>query len=200
MPTISLGRDDDNQIVINSRKVSRQHALIFLSTGEFLIRDLASKNGTWLNGEPVQSDQLLHTGDRLKVAGHEFTFVIAKAEDFTETASTFTAAFFKPEPVYTSLEIDFEAVQVKLASRLLTPPLSPLEWKLLALLYQQQGKVCSRDLIFEKLYNAPDMSDIPLDTALETLVSRLRKRLDMLDPNRLPYIRAVRGMGYRLEL
>ena len=200
MPSIRLGREDDNQIVIDSRKVSRHHALIFTSGSDFFLRDLSSKNGTWLNGEPVQSDRPLRSGDRLKIAGHEYIFSISRPEDFTETASTFTSAFYSPPVSRAALELDFEAVQVRLNGRLLTPPLSPLEWKLLALLYRQQGKVCSRDLIFDKLYNASDLSDIPLDTALETLVSRLRKRLDMVDPNRLPYIRAVRGMGYRLEL
>jgi len=200
MPALRLGREEDNQIVIDSRKVSRHHALIFMVDGSFFVRDLDSKNGTWLNGTPVQADQPLRTGDRLKIAGHEFTFTVTRPTDFTETASTFTEAFFAPPPPGAALELDFEAVQVRLNGRLLNPPLSPLEWKLLALLYQQQGKVCTRDLIFEKLYNASDLSDIPLDTALETLVSRLRKRLEMIDPNRLPYIRAVRGMGYRLEL
>jgi DNA-binding response OmpR family regulator len=98
------------------------------------------------------------------------------------------------------LALDLEAMQVRLNGRLLAPPLSPLEWKLLVLLYQHAGKVCMRDAIFEALYDAPDMTDIPLDTALETLVSRLRKRLNMVDSRRLPYIRAVRGAGYRLEL
>ena len=201
MPVISLGREDDNQIVIDSRKVSRHHAIVFLSNGEFFVRDLSSKNGTLLNGEQVLADRPIRTGDRLKIASAEFTFSISQPEDLTESASTITHAYPKVERANVPpLELDFEAVQVKINGRLLNPPLSPLEWKLLALLYQQQGKVCSRDLIFEKLYNAPDMSDIPLDTALETLVSRLRKRLDMVDPNRLPYIRAVRGMGYRLEL
>jgi|GEM_PF-2266351 len=195
--SVSLGRADDNQIVLDSRKASRRHALIYFRAGEYFIEDLKSKNGTWVNGEKLVDSRILRDGDRFKIGELEFTFDLSANNDFTETASTFTAAL---PPKISPLQIDFEAMQVRLNGQLLAPPLSPLEWKLLVLLYQQQNKVCSRDKIFETLYNAVDMSDIPLDTALETLVSRLRKRLEMTDPNRLPYIRAVRGTGYRLEI
>ncbi len=195
--SVSLGRSDDNQIVLDSRKASRRHALIYYQAGDYFIQDLDSKNGTWLNGEKLTGSRVLRDGDRFKIGELEFTFDLSYNNDFTETASTFTTLLpLKISP----LQIDFEAVHVRLNGRLLTPPLSPLEWKLLVLLYQQQNKVCSRDKIFEILYNTVDMSDIPLDTALETLVSRLRKRLEMTGPNRLPYIRAVRGTGYRLEI
>ncbi|HEX2915957.1 MAG TPA: FHA domain-containing protein [Chloroflexia bacterium] len=194
---INLGRADDNQIVVNSRKASRYHAQIYYQDGKYYVRDLDSKNGTRLNGSRLLSDTLLNNGDHLRIGELEFTFDVPALADQTETVTaTLTGIELSNVPLW----IDFEAMQVKLNGQLLSPPLSPLEWKLLVTLYQQQGKVCTRDMLFATLYNISDLADIPLDTALETLVSRLRKRLEMTDPNRLPYIRAVRGAGYRFEL
>jgi hypothetical protein len=53
---ITLGRDSDNDIVLTGRQTSRKHAEIWrLESGEVVIRDLDSTNGTYLNG--VRLDQ-----------------------------------------------------------------------------------------------------------------------------------------------
>ena len=49
---LTIGRDDDCDIVIPDRQVSRFHAEVTLNeNGDFLLSDLKSKNGTTLNGE-----------------------------------------------------------------------------------------------------------------------------------------------------
>lgn len=55
MKTLSIGRDAGNQIVLNDNFVSRRHAeLIISDTGQVLIKDLGSSNGTFVNGNRIK--------------------------------------------------------------------------------------------------------------------------------------------------
>jgi pSer/pThr/pTyr-binding forkhead associated (FHA) protein len=192
--TVSIGRSADNQIVLNSDSVSRHHALITFSGGYYILRDLGSKNGTRVNSQPLTGEHKLSNEDKIAFGDIKLTFKLGE-EGETRTLSKVSNV---KAVVKSLLELDLEAMQVKLHGQVLDPPLTHLEWKLLVLLYQNHGKVCSRDLIIESLYQNSD-PDI-FDSAIETLVSRLRKRLHMVYPTQLPYIRAVRGVGYKLDL
>jgi hypothetical protein len=69
----SLGRTPDNQIVVPSREVSRRHAEIVLGDGGYIVRDLGSPNGTFVNGERI-TEHRLQDGDRIGMGGHMFVF------------------------------------------------------------------------------------------------------------------------------
>jgi len=70
---ISVGRAPDNEIVLDDRRVSRHHAELTQTDGRWALRDLASTNGTAVNGRIVQH-ALLHDGDRLSLGGFEVIF------------------------------------------------------------------------------------------------------------------------------
>jgi hypothetical protein len=59
-----VGRHPECDIVLEDLSVSRRHALLSFRDGSWILRDLASTNGTSLNGEPVMRCRLL-PGDRL---------------------------------------------------------------------------------------------------------------------------------------
>ncbi|HXX92637.1 MAG TPA: FHA domain-containing protein [Planctomycetota bacterium] len=71
---LRLGRHPYNEVSINDPAVSRYHCWITLEEGQAMIEDLASSNGTFLNGERVQKRVFLKNGDRIRMGGTEFVF------------------------------------------------------------------------------------------------------------------------------
>jgi EAL domain-containing protein (putative c-di-GMP-specific phosphodiesterase class I) len=69
----SIGRDDAADLRIDSRRVSRRHAVINCEDGIYSIDDLDSTNGTFVNGERI-SHVKLQSGDVLAFGDTEFTF------------------------------------------------------------------------------------------------------------------------------
>jgi two-component system, cell cycle response regulator len=68
--TVRIGRDRTNTIQVNDRKVSKQHSEIsIIKTGDveqFIIKDLESTNGTYVNGQP-ERQRILGTGDKITI-------------------------------------------------------------------------------------------------------------------------------------
>ncbi|MFI5307125.1 MAG: diguanylate cyclase [Polyangiales bacterium] len=73
---ISIGRDRDNEIVLDSDSVSRRHAKVEHRDGYFYVVDLDSTNGTFVNDEPepVTACQL-RRGDQLKIGDTIFKYL-----------------------------------------------------------------------------------------------------------------------------
>jgi adenylate cyclase len=73
--TWKLGRTAENQVVLPSEWVSRQHALVQrLANGEYYLFDLGSRNGTFLNGSRVSVPAPLNDGDRISFGDYHITF------------------------------------------------------------------------------------------------------------------------------
>ena len=72
--TISIGRASDCTIPIKDRYLSRRHAEILSADGHWVLKDLGSANGTYLNGSRVERDQRLHAGDRIRLGDTEIVF------------------------------------------------------------------------------------------------------------------------------
>lgn len=70
---VSLGRALDNDVVLEEGRVSRRHAQIRFMHNSFCLYDLASANGTQVNGQAV--DQvILRDGDTISLGGFDMTF------------------------------------------------------------------------------------------------------------------------------
>jgi phosphatidylserine/phosphatidylglycerophosphate/cardiolipin synthase-like enzyme len=67
--TTTLGRAEENDIVISEALVSRHHAKITLDQSSCTITDLESGNGTYVNGEPIQRSAVLKLGDIVDLGG-----------------------------------------------------------------------------------------------------------------------------------
>jgi hypothetical protein len=68
--TMSIGREHDNNIELKDPDVGRYHARVLYDRGRFVLEDLESSNGTWLNGEKI-SEVALKNGDRIKLGETE---------------------------------------------------------------------------------------------------------------------------------
>jgi pSer/pThr/pTyr-binding forkhead associated (FHA) protein len=64
-PEIIIGRDATNNIPINDAEVSRKHAKLILQSSAYVIQDLGSTNGTFINGQRITASQVLKPGDKV---------------------------------------------------------------------------------------------------------------------------------------
>lgn len=71
--TLVVGRDQDADIVIDTPNVSRLHARIEVTENGYLVTDLGSTNGTWLNGERIERTEEVRPGDDLRVGPHRLS-------------------------------------------------------------------------------------------------------------------------------
>ncbi len=71
----NIGRDPANHIIIDSDSVSRRHARLTMETGQRMITDLQSTNGTYVNNKPILS-QFLENGDQAKIGDTIFKYLI----------------------------------------------------------------------------------------------------------------------------
>ena len=78
--TVSLGRNLDNDIVIDHPRISRHHAQLRFRDDRWWLIDLESANGTAINGQPVH-EAILHPGDIISLAGSEIGFELEKPGD-----------------------------------------------------------------------------------------------------------------------
>jgi DNA-binding SARP family transcriptional activator len=73
-----IGRLSDNDIVLDTPKVSRHHAVIVDTGTSWVINDLRSSNGVHVQHERIRSATPLHDGDRIRIGEHEFTFEVTQ--------------------------------------------------------------------------------------------------------------------------
>lgn len=67
MKQITLGRNHDNDVVIDDSSVSRHHATIIQTASGISIIDNGSSNGTFINGKRITQEESLHKNDILKL-------------------------------------------------------------------------------------------------------------------------------------
>jgi serine phosphatase RsbU (regulator of sigma subunit) len=72
--TVSIGRASDCTIPIKDRYLSRKHAELVSAGNEWVLKDLGSANGTYLNGVRVEHDSTLSNGDRIRLGDTEILF------------------------------------------------------------------------------------------------------------------------------
>ncbi len=69
---LTIGRKDDNSIVLNEQHVSGKHARIIVRNDSLFIEDLNSTNGTYLNGTKINSKTRLSNKDEIKIGNVVF--------------------------------------------------------------------------------------------------------------------------------
>jgi len=72
----AIGRDESCQLRPRCEEVSRRHAELKLIANRVFIRDLGSRNGTRVNGQPLSSVVCLQHGDRIEIGPLSFTVLM----------------------------------------------------------------------------------------------------------------------------
>lgn len=183
-----LGREATCDVVIPDRQVSRYHARLTPTTEGIILEDLGSKNGTHHNGNELSSPVMLQDGDAVQISFVQgFLF-------FTSDATLpLGDGIGRPG----RLVMDAKSRRVWVDQKQVVPSLSAQQFKLLSLLYENQGQVISRMDLVAAVWGDEQSAGVS-DQALDALIRRLRERLGALDPNQ-PYIDTVRGHGVRLD-
>ncbi|MFC1641946.1 FHA domain-containing protein [Myxococcota bacterium] len=95
--TTVIGRSAGCQLVLDDALVSRRHAQLVLTGDEVRLEDLGSANGVFLNGDRVNGNRVLSSGDRLVVGQQELVLRVGQAdqevrERFRSTAVTLSGS------------------------------------------------------------------------------------------------------------
>jgi hypothetical protein len=196
---VIIGRREDCDVVLTERQVSRLHAQIrrldsvasltnSAASLTYVLEDLGSRNGTYVNGREVTEPHILQDGDEIQIAlCVRLSFVGAEV----------TAPLVFERGSRPGLYLDKERHLVLIGGRELRRPLSLAQYRLLELLYDKAARVCSRDEIVEAVW-AGAVEEGVSDQAIDALVRRLRDRISEVDPDH-QYIVTVRGHGFRLD-
>jgi pSer/pThr/pTyr-binding forkhead associated (FHA) protein len=90
---VSIGRAPDNRLVIDNPAVSGRHARVFREGDHYVVEDLKSTNGTFVNEKPIARHTLLE-GDVVLVGKHSLVFSLDGGDDAAapESAESFVPA------------------------------------------------------------------------------------------------------------
>ena len=72
-PVINIGRRDENQLVIDNPRISRTHAQLRVRDGRYILLDVGSKAGTFVNSQRIQQ-HILRPGDVITIANVELVY------------------------------------------------------------------------------------------------------------------------------
>ena len=72
---IEIGRDQDNDIVLDDPEVSRKHIVVQWKEGNFTLHDYVSKGGTFVNGERIESPHELSEKDEVRIGNTVLVFL-----------------------------------------------------------------------------------------------------------------------------
>jgi predicted component of type VI protein secretion system len=75
-PKCLVGRTEECHLRPKSDAISRRHCVLYVKDGQLLVRDLQSKNGTFVNGERIEEDRVLKLGDTVGFGPLQFEVLI----------------------------------------------------------------------------------------------------------------------------
>jgi DNA-binding response OmpR family regulator len=185
----TVGRATTSDVVLEDQFASRQHGEIRRIEIAYQVHDLQSKNGVVVNGARLApgATAWLQDGSEVQFASTRFRFHDPSA---TMTAPALLAV---REP---GLHIDLATRQVHVDGLLLDPPLSVKQFDLLWFLYQNRGRVVSKDEIAQAVW--PEAQGDVYDANIDRMISRLRSRIEPESGDEPRFIATIRGYGFQL--
>ena len=116
---LTIGTSTQNDLILEDEMVSRLHAVLEHYTSGWSIRDMGSRNGTFLNRERLMGEQALRPGDEIRLGD---TRLVYRAEPAKETPSATRAVQAPPELTRRERDVILELCRPVLSGSLLTEP------------------------------------------------------------------------------
>ena len=197
----TLGRGDDNDLVLAHEGISWHHAEIRHEAGAYQLVDRGSKNGTWLNGRRLAAHEPapLAAGDVITFPCRpplRLTFALrapTATVDLTLHDADVVPAATPGLAASSDLTIDLRTAEVWARGR--PVQLTAKEFRTLAVLYEAGGALLSKHELAERVW--PEYGGAVGDENIEQLIARLRRKLEE-DPAHPRHLLTLRGLGYRL--
>ena len=176
-----VGRGPDNDIDINDSTVSRRHALMLETSRGFIIRDLNSANGTFINRERLgDEERTLRHGDRVRVGAGKVTLIFRQKGPTTLNMDV--------QPPIEDEESEAEDAGGPSPERdERSASLTGKESVLMELLESRKFSAVSVDEICRSVWPELSLDSVLEDGTLERTISRIRDHLDEAtdDPDHL---------------
>ena len=83
--TLTIGRSPSVSIPIDDKTLSREHTQVYAQVNRYFVRDLGSKNGTYLNNQLLRQPAQLKHGDRIRLGSASF-MILWDPEDVSAEA------------------------------------------------------------------------------------------------------------------
>lgn len=148
-----VGRQADLAVTLQSTNVSRQHAKLVQQDGRLLLQDLDSKNGTFVNHDPVTRRCVLRPGDVLRFADVEFRLRQESAATQQGPVPDITrTSFFAPDGNIGRMPIGAREFEQLLSDRLIKPLFQPI-------VSADAKRVTGLELLGRGCH--PDLSELP---------------------------------------
>ena len=188
---LTLGRRADNDVMVDETTVSRRHALIMSTPAGFVLRDLNSTNGTFVNsGKLPLGEHPLKHGDRIHLAGSDIIFVFRQEGADTQQMKAVDA------PATGAIKLDQSLVQQPREAEAAEPQPAAKEVELQRFLESRKGNVASREEIARFVWpELPPGSEA--NNAMDEAVELLRAQIED-DPSNPVHLITVGEFGYLL--
>jgi len=119
---IHVGRDVTNDLVISEEKISRRHARLYTEGDQYVVEDLGSTNGTFINGARLSGPHLLRVGEQITFG--EISIVSFERVDQDPNATVMSTSSSGPSTVQApKLEVSAPkpSVRQKQSSQYISP-------------------------------------------------------------------------------
>ena len=181
-----VGRQADLAVTLQSTNVSRQHARLLLQDGRLLLQDLGSRNGTFVNHDPVSGGCLLRPGDVLRFADVEFRLrqETAAAAQGPQADITRTS-IFAPDENVDRMPIGARQLEQLLQHSLIKPLFQPI-------VSADEKRVTGLELLGRGCH--PDLSELP--EPLFTLAEQLGRAVELSEALREVGVKAWAESSY----
>ncbi len=195
-----LGRLPHADIGLENPFVSRKHAQISFSENSYFIRDLGSKNGTYVDGDRLgDSSRILEGGELVEFGAGQVmaTFALGTGTVTLPHPAPSEDQKLPREPAAHGIAVEASKREVYVGGVPVNPPLSRKEFDVLNLLYDRQGEACSKDEIAVRGWPERGEGGVS-DQEIGQCIHRIRRRIES-DPGVPQFVELIRGFGYRLN-